>query len=673
MSDQEPIQLLPGTLDLLVLRTLLFGQQHGHGIATSIGRTSDDALLIDHGSLYPALQRLERGGFISSAWGTSENNRRARFLQSDTPWPTATSEGNPQVGTHGQRYLERSPAGRGKVRLLRWLRWRSNAELEEEIQAHLEMEIQAGLERGLTAEEARAAAHRRFGNVGLVKERARESDPFFVLGTILNDLRYLARGLRCTPGFTIAVVLTLALGIGATTAIFSVVNAVMLRPLPFQDPDRVVRILINGPGDGPAQLPLPLYDVYAVRAQSATLTGFGLVSNEVLTLTGEGDPVRLTGARVSPAVLSMLGIAPMSGRLFEPAEETPGRDQVVLLSEAALERYFQDDSNFLGSMITLDDRAYTVVGIMGRDMAFPEPGTDFWIPFAVSPSEQNVPGRIEIVGTTIARLAEGFSLDQASIEVNTIFRRLHPPESAIDAGTELAGRAPAGPEEGHGEWGGPSGGRGGIGAGSDEPVRGLGGRPGGPEVPPDGPGGRPEQAGGDFLADATVDLIPFREGVIAQVRPALLVLMGAVGFVLMIACANVGNLLLTRASGRKQEMAIRVALGAGRFRIVRQVLTEGIVLALAGGILGVAFAFVGIRAFGVIQPETIPRIGEVGLDGVVLAFTFGVSVLSGLFFGLAPAFRLSSHQRAETLREGRTQASSGFSLMGRYRTRSVLV
>ena len=546
---------------------------------------------------------------------------------------------------------------RSIARLWRRLRILSHSSRDREIRTELQLHIDLLQEEyeanGMTSRKARLAAHRQFGNVVRTKERSRQVFRFQSLDDLVRDSTFAVRSLWKDRGFTIVAVFTLALGIGATAAIFSVVNAVMLQPLPFQDPDRVVRVLINRPprvGRAADRLPLPLYDVYDVRAQSETLNGFGLVSNEVLTLTGVGDPVRLSGARVSPTVLSTLGIAPVGGRLFETGEETPGRDHVALLKESVWQRYFQSDPDILGRVIVLDGESYTVVGMMAQDLAFPEAETDFWIPFPVSPVEDRVPGRVEINGTVMARLADGVSLEQAIAEVNTIFRRLHPSEPGVDVRPENSGRG--------GRNGFPRN-REGIESGRGDPAgRGAGER----QSPP------------DVLAGATVELVPIQEEMMASVRPALLVLMGAVGLVLMIACVNVANLLLTRVSGRQLEMAIRVALGAGRFRIARQVLTESVILALAGGILGTLLAYGGVRTLSLIEPGTIPRMNELSLDVTVLVVTLGISAVTGIFFGLAPAFRLSKYEQVETLKEGgRTQASSDLSLFGRNRTRSMLV
>lgn len=450
---------------------------------------------------------------------------------------------------------------------------------------------------------------------------------------ILADVRYGLRVLLNDRVFTVVAVLTLALGIGATTAIFSVVYGVMLDPLSFRDPERVVRVLVEAPpgapggpgGVGPRPIPLPRDDFYQVREQVRSLESLSMVNPVTLALTGIEQPVRLSGASVTPELFPMLGATPLLGRSFEPEEAVEGNDGVVLIGESMWERQFGRDGDILGRTIVLDDEPYAVVGVMPDSITLPGPDIEFWVPLALPPPAPPVPGRILISGDTIARIAEGYSREEALAELETVIRRLHPGE-----------------------------------------------RPSGPAARP-----QPGNGGGapvfrDPFAGARVFLIPIQEDLVAPVRPALLVLLGAVAFVLLIASANVANLLLTRASGRRLEMAIRVALGAGRMRVVRQVLTESIVLAIAGGAFGTLLAYGGVRVLKAIQPGTIPRMQDIDVNAATLMFALAVSVLTGVLFGLAPALRLASHERVDALKEGGLFASSGFDLFRRNRARSLL-
>ncbi len=429
--------------------------------------------------------------------------------------------------------------------------------------------------------------------------------------TLRQDLRYGLRMLARNPGFTAVAVLALALGIGANTAIFSVVNAVLLRPLPYDDPDTIVRIWqTRSMGRrGPQRMPaLSTDDFQDWRSQTQTLEHMALYMPDTLTLTGLEEPVRLTGARVSPDLFPLLRVAPRHGRAFGPEHEKLGSDHVVLLSFSAWEKRFSSDPTLIGKPITLDGNGYTVLGVMPPGFEFPDKEIEFWVPFALAPPQRGGDEHMVRMLPALARLREGVPPEQAEAEGTTIIQSLQEQYSEHD------------------------------------------------------PRGR----------GATIELTTLHEQVVGPVRPALLVLLAAVGFVLLIACANVANLLLTRAVARQKEIAIRAAVGAGRIRLVRQMLTESTLLVLLGGAGGLLLAAWGIGLLARINPGNIPRLEEIAIDLPVLGFTLGVSLLTGVLFGLVPALRSARPDLMQSLKEGGTHAAAGFRLFRHNRLRSLL-
>ncbi len=412
----------------------------------------------------------------------------------------------------------------------------------------------------------------------------------------MNDLRFAFRQLVKNPGFTAVAVLTLALGIGANTAIFSVVNAVLLRPLPYPEPGQLAQLLRAEQSGTPSTV-IGSTGFIEAKGQSQSLARVAAYSGGDMTLTGAGAAERIVSGAVTADFFPLLGVQPALGRNFTREEDTPNGPKSVILGHGLWQSRFGGDPGVLGRTITLNQRSHTVVGILPARFQYPE-GFQLWTPLALSTTDAGGVGNegLGLLLKAIARLKPGVTLLQAQAELRTIAQRSQPrgPTATPRGARSLGGR------------GGDGGGEGGEG----------------------GEGG----GGGGVLT-----LIGLHEQVVGDVKGPLLVLLGAVAFVLLIACANVANLLLARAAARQREMAVRAALGAGRWRVARQLLTESVLLSLAGGGLGLLLAFWGVQAMGQWSNTSLPAMHGIGMDAWVLAFTLGVSVLTGLAFGLAPA------------------------------------
>jgi predicted permease len=461
---------------------------------------------------------------------------------------------------------------------------RREEELDEEVRSHLRMATQDRIERGETPEQAEASARREFGNVVLVKEVTREMWGRAWLRQFIQDLKYGLRTMRRGPGFTAVAVLTLALGIGANTAIFSVVNAVLLRPLPYRDPARLVTVLHDG------WKPVAPANFLDWREQSRSFESIAAAQSWNLTMTGRDRPEQLNVLQTSAEMFHVLGVDAALGRTYTAGEDQPGREHVVVISHGFWQRRFGGSPDVIGRQVTLDGEPYTVVGVMPPDFQF----APFWATHAEAWLPLNLGERVtDRRGQSLrvfARLKPGVTREQAQAEMEAINKRLEEQYPRANEGL-------------------------------------------------------------------TVSVDPLHEKVVGKSRPALLVILGAVGFVLLIACANVANLTLAKAASRRKEIAVRIALGAGRWRVIRQLLTESLMLSLAGGGGGLLLAYWSNTALASLGPDTLPRVRTVGLDANVLLFTLGLSVLVGLLFGLAPALRSVSTDLTESLKD-RARGSS---------------
>ncbi len=462
-----------------------------------------------------------------------------------------------------------------------WKRPQLDRDLEDEVAFHLAMREEKDRLEGIAPDESSYAARRRFGNATAIRERSREFWTFASLEGLLQDVRFALRMLLKNPGFTAVAVLTLALGIGANTAIFSVVNGVLLNPLPYKDPQQLLA----------ARHTDSLLNVIDIQRLTRSFSQGGAINTVDMDYTSGAEPLQVQAGYVDAGFLETLGIPPLLGRLISPDEDVKGGPRVVVLSYAFWQNFLGSDPQAVGRAVTLSGNDYTVVGVLPANFALPRDHADVFVSLWVGYPEAAAFRGVHFMDS-YWRLKPGVTLAQAQADVLAIDRH-------------LAEQFP------------------------------------------------------DTERKRQTQLVPLQEFVVGDVRTSLLVLFGAVGFVLLIACANFAGLLVARTMARRPELTIRAALGAGKLRLIRQALVESALLAILGGGAGLVLAEWGTKLLLSLKPAALERFSGIQLDARVLVFVFGISVLTGIVFGIAPAWSAASADFAEALKDGGGRATSG--------------
>ena len=477
---------------------------------------------------------------------------------------------------------------------------RRDREFALELDAHLQMHIDDNLRSGMTIEQARRHALLKLGGVEHTKEQVRDRRGVPWLDTALKDGRFALRLMARSPGFTAVVLVTLAIGIGANTVMFSVVNTLLLRPLPYGEPARLLFIQTVAAKDRSPGMTAPP-DFYTYRAQNRALDHLDAFYTRPFNLTGTQEPERVPTLIVSPGFFSALGTPPLLGRGFASDEERWGSHRVAVLSDGLWKRRFGADPAVIGQRITINGEPYVVIGVMPPAFSFFGIDAQMFVPMAFAPDD-NLNSHSNYFLRMIGRLKPGVTREQAATDLNRLSDAIIA-EQHVNSGT-------------------------------------------------------------------AIDVTPLRDALVRDVRQAVLVLLGAVAFVLLIACANLASLLLARGAVRRREVAVRLAIGATRARLVRQFLTESVLLAVAGGAAGLGLAYVSVDALNLLSQRVLPRSQDVHVDPVVLVFTLGVAALTGILCGLAPALHSVATEVTDDLKDGTRAASDG---KARHRLRAALV